>query len=83
MGFWDKAEQKSAKGKNEEVVIDLQKKLSKLEFSDVDYIYNLILNNQYRGREIEKATTVLLKIRFIRSQLKEETISESTKTEDS
>ena len=83
MGFWDKAGEKSAKGKNEEVVIDLQKKLSKLEFSDVDYIYNLILNNQYKGREIEKATTVLLKIRFIRNQLKEETISESTKTEDS
>lgn len=81
MGFWDKAGKVPAKSNKNEIVIDLQKQLSKLEFADVDYIYNLLLDKQYRGREIERATTVLLKIRFIRNQLKE-SISESTKVKN-
>ena len=81
MGFWDKAGDVPAESSKNEIVIDLQKQLSKLEFSDIDYIYDLLLNQQYRGREIERATTVLLKIRFIRNQLKENA-SESTKVEN-
>ena len=82
MGFWGKAGEKSLEGEKEEVVFDLQKKLSKLEFSDVDFIYNLLLEKQYRGSEIERATTVLLKIRFIRNQLQENTNAESSEIED-
>ena len=81
-GILGKAGEKSLEGEKEEVVIDLQKKLSKLEFSDVDFIYNLLLEKQYRGSEIERATTVLLKIRFIRNQLQENTNAESSEIED-
>lgn len=85
MAFWQDVEAKLKKYKEEprknEIVIDLQKQLSKLEFPDIDYIYNLLLNQQYRGRDIERATTVLLKIRFIRNQLKEN-VDESTEVEN-
>jgi len=86
MAFWQDVEAKLKKDKKEEprkneIVIDLQKQLSKLEFPDIDYIYNLLLNQQYRGRDIEMATTVLLKIRFIRNQLKEN-VDESTEVEN-
>lgn len=81
MGFWGKVGDVPAKSNKNEIVIDLQKQLSKLEYADIDYLYTLLLEKQYRGREIERATTVLLKIRFIRNQLKEST-DESTKIED-
>ena len=82
MGFWDKAKETSKDSNNKEVIINLQEQLSKLEYSDVDYIYNLLLEKQYRGREIERATTVLLKIRFIRNQLQESTNESTTKIKD-
>ena len=78
MGFWDKAKETSKDSNNKEVIINLQEQLSKLEYSDVDYIYNLLLEKQYRGR----ATTVLLKIRFIRNQLQESTNESTTKIKD-
>lgn len=81
MGFWGKVGDVPAESNKNEIVIDLQKQLSKLEYADIDYLYTLLLEKQYRGREIERATTVLLKIRFIRNQLKEST-DESTKIED-
>ena len=79
MGFWEGAKQKTAVEpveKVDEVVIDLQKQLSRLTFNDVEYLYKTLLDKQFRGREIEEATTLLLKLRFIKSQLKEESNGE-------
>ena len=67
--FWEQARERSKNLGTEEVVINLTEKLSKLEFKDIDFIYNLILNADFKGEEIENATAVLLKIRFIRKGL--------------
>ncbi len=72
MGFWDEAKNKVSKPKEpKEEVIDLQQKLSKLELSDVNYIYELMTERTYRGREIEQATTTYLKIKFIKAMLEQ------------
>jgi len=73
MGFWEGAKLKTTvEPQSNEVVIDLQKQLSRLTYNDVEYLYRTLLDKQFRGREIEEATTLLLKLRFIKSQLKEE-----------
>jgi len=72
MGFWEGAKLKTEVEPVNEVVIDLQKQLSRLTFSDVEYLYKTLLDKQFRGREIEEATALLLKLRFIKNQLKEE-----------
>jgi len=68
MGFWDKAKG-VATPKPKEEVIDLQAKLSKLELEDINYIYDLMTERTYRGREIEQATTTYLKVKFIKAML--------------
>ncbi len=60
--FWDKAKQ-------QEVVINLADKLSKLELKDIEFIYNLIMDSEFKGGDLETATAVLLKVKFIRSGL--------------
>ena len=73
MGFWEGAKlDKKVEPPKTEVVIDLQKQLSRLTYNDVEYLYRTLLDKQFRGREIEEATALLLKLRFIKSQLKEE-----------
>lgn len=73
MGFWKGIElDKKVDQPKNEVVIDLQKQLSRLTYSDVEYLYRTLLDKQFRGREIEEATALLLKLRFIKNQLKEE-----------
>tara|TARA_R110002051_G_scaffold79135_2_gene142834 strand:+ start:604 stop:849 length:246 start_codon:yes stop_codon:yes gene_type:complete len=72
MGFWEGAKlNKKVESIDNEVVIDLQKQLSRLTFSDVEYLYKTLLEKQFRGREIEEATALLLKLRFIKNQIKE------------
>ena len=72
MGFWEDAKlKKKVEPIDNEVVIDLQKQLSRLTFSDVEYLYPTLLEKQFRGREIEEATALLLKLRFIKNQIKE------------
>jgi len=68
MGFWDKAKSVATPEPKEEV-IDLQAKLSKLELEDINYIYDLMTERTYRGREIEQATTTYLKVKFIKAML--------------
>ena len=68
MGFWDKAKG-VATPKPKEEVVDLQAKLSKLELEDINYIYDLMTERTYRGREIEQATTTYLKVKFIKAML--------------
>jgi|TARA_R110000751_G_C13740099_1_gene477356 hypothetical protein len=77
MTFWQDVEAKLKIDRNKpdienEIVIDLQKQLSRLTYSDVEYLYTTLLDKQFRGREIEEATALLLKLRFIKNQLKEE-----------
>jgi len=70
MGFWDKAKDVvTPEPKQKEEVIDLQAKLSKLELVDINYIYDLMTERTYRGREIEQATTTYLKVKFIKAML--------------
>ena len=72
MGFWDEAKSKVSKPvKPKEEVINLQQKLSKLELSDVNYIFELMTERTYRGRETEQATTTYLKIKFIKAMLEQ------------
>jgi len=78
--FWERAKEK-IKPEVEEEVIDLQQKLSKLDLTDVNYIYNMMINGNYRGRELEQATTTYLKIKFIKANL--EANSEQEETENS
>ena len=78
--FWERAKEK-IKPEVEEEVIDLQQKLSKLDLTDVNYIYNMMINGNYRGRELEQATTTYLKIKFIKTNL--EANSEQKETENS
>lgn len=81
--FWKDAKSKRKKLVSNEVVINLAEKLSKLEFKDVDFIYNLILNTDFKGDEIESATAVLLKIRFIRKGLIKGQDVKDSKVDDS
>lgn len=81
MGFWDKAKGVSTPKPKEEVV-DLQAKLSKLELADINYIYDLMTERTYRGREIEQATTTYLKVKFIKAML-EGGNNEQSETKDS
>ena len=83
MTFWQDVEAKLKIDRNKpdienEIVIDLQKQLSRLTYSDVEYLYTTLLDKQFRGREIEEATALLLKLRFIKNQLKEEGIEVKT-----
>tara|TARA_R100001463_G_scaffold126770_4_gene184615 strand:- start:1131 stop:1382 length:252 start_codon:yes stop_codon:yes gene_type:complete len=71
MSFWDDAKSKLKPAKANEEVVDLQQKLSKLELSDIGYIYDMMLNGNYRGREIEQATTTFLKVKFIKAMLEQ------------
>jgi|TARA_R100000479_G_scaffold19841_1_gene7487 hypothetical protein len=76
--FWERAKEK-IKPEVEEEVIDLQQKLSKLDLTDVNYIYNMMINGNYRGRELEQATTTYLKIKFIKANLEANSEQEETK----
>ena len=71
MSFWDEAKSRLKPAKANEEVVDLQQKLSKLELSDINYIYDMMLNGNYRGREIEQATTTYLKVKFIKAMLEQ------------
>ncbi len=68
------------KPKPQEEVIDLQAKLSKLDLSDINYIYDLMTERTYRGREIEQATTTYLKVKFIKQMLSKENMDGKTET---
>ena len=68
MSFWSGVKRSQPSKKTEEVV-DLQDKLSKLDLSDIDYIYKMMINGNFRGRELEQATTTYLKIKFIKANL--------------
>ena len=67
--FWEKAEERFKEIESENVVVKLSDKLSTLDLNDVKFIYNLILKTDFKGSEIESATSVLLKVRFIKSEL--------------
>lgn len=69
MTFWEKAKGKLKPKEVEEEVIDLQQRLSKLDLTDINYLNNLMINGNYRGRELEQATTTYLKIKFIKQSL--------------
>ena len=68
MSFWSGVKRSKPSEKTEEV-IDLQDKLSKLDLSDIDYLYKMMINGNFRGRELEQATTTYLKIKFIKANL--------------
>ncbi len=76
--FWSKAKKAMKKPKPQEEVIDLQAKLSKLELADINYIYDLMTERTYRGREIEQATTTYLKVKFIKQMLSKENMDGKT-----
>ena len=67
--FWEKAEARFKEIESENVVVKLSDKLSTLDLNDVKFIHNLILKTDFKGSEIESATSVLLKVRFIKSEL--------------
>jgi hypothetical protein len=82
--FWDKAKKVMSKEKETvEEVIDLQAKLSKLELSDIKYIYDLMTERTYRGREIEQATTTYLKVKFIKAMLESKEVQSESEVENS
>lgn len=83
MGFWESAKDKIIQPQAKEEVVDLQQKLSKLELSDISYIFELMQERTYRGREIEQATTTYLKIKFIKAMLEQERNNAESKVEDS
>ena len=72
MSFWDKAEKLIKPKEEKEEVVNLQEKLSKLDLEDISYIYDMMINGNYRGRELEKATTNYLKVKFIKAALESE-----------
>ena len=80
MSFWSSVKRNQPSEKTEEV-IDLQDKLSKLDLSDIDYLYKMMINGNFRGRELEQATTTYLKIKYIKANL--EANNEQAETEDS
>ena len=71
MSFWDKAKSKMIPSEVDEEVVDLQDKLSKLDLTDINYLHDLMINGNYRGRELEQATTTYLKIKFIKATLEQ------------
>ena len=81
--FWSKAKKVMKKPEPKEEVIDLQAKLSKLELSDINYIFDLMTERTYRGREIEQATTTYLKVKFIKAMLESQEVQVESKAEDS
>tara|TARA_Y100000593_G_scaffold83751_1_gene158132 strand:+ start:836 stop:1090 length:255 start_codon:yes stop_codon:yes gene_type:complete len=81
--FWNKAKKVMKKPEPKEEVIDLQAKLSKLELSDINYIFDLMTERTYRGREIEQATTTYLKVKFIKTMLESQEVQDESKAEDS
>jgi len=83
MGFWESAKDKIIQPQAKEEVVDLQQKLSKLELSDISYIFELMQERTYRGREIEQATTTYLKVKFIKAMLEQERNNAESKVEDS
>ena len=67
--FWEEARKRSKELDSEEVVKGLSDKLSRFQIEDIEFIYDLILKTDFKGDEIESATAVLLKIRFIKNEL--------------
>jgi hypothetical protein len=83
MGFWESAKGKIVQPQAKEEVVDLQQKLSKLELSDISYIFELMQERTYRGREIEQATTTYLKIKFIKAILEQGKTDEQIEVKNS
>jgi hypothetical protein len=81
--FWDKAKEKISEAKPNEEVVDLQAKLSKLDLPDIKYIYDMMTERTYRGREIEQATTTYLKVRYIKAVLEGVSSDEQSKVKSS
>lgn len=50
-------------------VVDLREKLSKLELEDVSFMVDLIDKSDFKGTELEQATVVYLKLKFIKTNL--------------
>ena len=50
-------------------VVDLREKLSKLELEDVSFMVDLIDKSDFKGSELEQATVVYLKLKFIKTNL--------------
>lgn len=50
-------------------VVDLKEKLSKLELEDVSFMVDLIDKSDFKGTELEQATVVYLKLKFIKTNL--------------
>ena len=70
MSFWEKVNETLPKKKEgQEVKINLAEKLLKLDLDDISFIYDLIMKTEFKGDEIEGATAVLLKVRFIMANL--------------
>lgn len=70
MSFWEKAGKKKVKyEEGQEVKINLAEKLLKLDLDDISFLYDLIMKTEFKGDEIEGATAVLLKVRFIMANL--------------
>lgn len=70
MSFWEKAGKRKVKyEEGQEVKINLAEKLLKLDLDDISFLYDLIMKTEFKGDEIEGATAVLLKVRFIMANL--------------
>tara|TARA_R100000008_G_scaffold27279_1_gene15076 strand:+ start:678 stop:947 length:270 start_codon:yes stop_codon:yes gene_type:complete len=70
MSFWEKVNETLPKKKEgQEVKINLAEKLLKLDLDDISFLYDLIMKTEFKGDEIEGATAVLLKVRFIMANL--------------
>ena len=70
MSFWEKVNNTLPKKKEgQEVKINLAEKLLKLDLDDISFLYDLIMKTEFKGDEIESATAVLLKVRFIMANL--------------
>ena len=70
MSFWEKVNNTLPKKKEgQEVKINLAEKLLKLDLDDISFLYDLIMKTEFKGDEIEGATAVLLKVRFIMANL--------------
>jgi hypothetical protein len=70
MSFWEKAiKKKKSYKKGQEIKINLAERLLKLDLDDISFLYDLIMKTEFKGDEIEGATAVLLKVRFIMANL--------------
>jgi len=70
MSFWEKVNETLPKKKEgQEIKINLAEKLLKLDLDDISFLYDLIMKTEFKGDEIEGATAVLLKVRFIMANL--------------